>query len=182
MLPCRWPRSEAERARVTMEQGSVADGDDPRELLATAEVAGQLAATYLLVPVPFGLWLIDQHVAHERVLYEKALARWEQSQVVAQQLPHTLYAPAFPALAATLMDHLDAIEAMGFGVEPFGGNDFLLRAVPPKVTGRPEPVLTQIVEGARMDRLGGGSIPQGAGCGCVGLQGGDQSGGAYSPK
>src|SRR5690606_33395087 len=77
--------SEAERARVAMEQGSVAHGYDPRELLATAEVAGQLAATYLLVPVPFGLWLIDQHVAHERVLYEKALDRWEQSQVVAQQ-------------------------------------------------------------------------------------------------
>jgi len=138
--------SEAERARVAMEQGSVAHGYDPRELLATAEVAGQLAATYLLVPVPFGLWLIDQHVAHERVLYEKALDRWEQSQVVAQQLltPYTLRLS--PALAATLMDHLDAIEAMGFGVEPFGGDDFLLRAVPPEVTGRPEPVLTQIVE------------------------------------
>ena len=138
--------SEAERARVAMEQGSASHGYDPRELLATAEVAGQLAATYLLVPVPFGLWLIDQHVAHERVLYEKALARWEQSQVVSQQLltPYTLRLT--PALAATLMDHLDAIEAMGFGVEPFGGNDFLLRAVPPEVTGRPEPVLTQIVE------------------------------------
>lgn len=138
--------AEAERAKTRLEHESTSRGYDPRELLATAEVAGQLAATYLLVPVPFGLWLIDQHVAHERILYERVLARSAQQEVVSQELltPHSIRLS--PVLAGTLVDHLQEIEAMGFRVESFGGNDFLMRAVPAAVASRPESLLAQILE------------------------------------
>ena len=118
---------EAERAKGRLEGEALAHGFDPRELLATANVVGQLAATYLLVPVPFGLWLVDQHVAHERILYESVLAGDGREEVASQELlvPHTV--TLTPSLAAAVIDHLDQLEALGFHVESFGGNDFLLQ-------------------------------------------------------
>lgn len=121
-------------------------GVDPRELLATAPVLGQVAATYLVVPVPHGLWLIDQHVAHERILYEEVLVTVHQREAVSQELlvPVTVTLP--PALASALVDHQEEVERLGFAVESFGGNDFLLRAVPAAVGARPGAVLARLLE------------------------------------
>lgn len=137
---------EAQRTKGQIEREALAHGFDPRELLATATILGQLAATYILVPVPSGLWLIDQHVAHERVLFEQVLAGSQKGEVASQELlaPYTITLP--PAMASALVDHLDQLASFGFHVEVFGGNDFLVRAVPVAVGRRPAAVLTQIVE------------------------------------
>lgn len=108
-----------------------ARGLDPRALLREAVVCGQVLNTYLLLPVPHGLWLIDQHVAHERILYEQALkAATSAGRPPSQELlvPATL--TLSPALAAAVEERLEYLDRLGFALEPFGPREFLVRAVP----------------------------------------------------
>ena len=138
--------AEAEQAMIRLAAETSAMGYDPREVLLTAPVLGQVAATYLVVPVPFGLWLIDQHVAHERILYEEVLKALGRGEVVSQELLIPQPVTLAPALATALIDHRDEVEALGFAVESFGGNDFLLRAVPAAIGSRSGTALARIVE------------------------------------
>ncbi len=94
-------------------------------------LVGQLANTYLVAEGPDGLYLIDQHAAHERVLFERLLAQHEQ----ASQMPvQTLLNPAAvdlpPAAARLLADQLPLLQHLGFHVESFGLSSFLVRAIP----------------------------------------------------
>lgn len=93
-------------------------------------VVGQLHGTYILVQTPEGFELIDQHVAHERVLYERFLAQLAQGGVRAQQLllPETL--KVTPDQAQALAQHGAALARLGIEVEAFGSDTFLLRGWP----------------------------------------------------
>jgi DNA mismatch repair protein MutL len=98
--------------------------------LPALRILGQLATTYILAEGPEGLYLIDQHAAHERILWERMLAQHELGNMPAQTLldpvPVTI-----PADSAHLLEgELDALRDLGFDLEPFGGNTFLVRAVP----------------------------------------------------
>jgi DNA mismatch repair protein MutL len=97
---------------------------------------GQLLGTYLLLEAKEGLLLVDQHAAHERVLYEGLRAAWLGEGVPRQPLllPETLELEA-PALAA-LAGHVALAETLGFEVEPFGETALLVRAVPALIAGR----------------------------------------------
>jgi DNA mismatch repair protein MutL len=99
-------------------------------------VLGQLLGTYLLLEAKEGLLLVDQHAAHERVLYEGLRAGWLAGGVPRQPLllPETLEleAPALAALAA----RADAALALGYEVEPFGESAVLVRAVPALIAER----------------------------------------------
>lgn len=90
---------------------------------------GQIAGTYLVAEGPDGLYLVDQHAAHERVLYEKYLV--QRSTVIPRQ---ALLSPATveftPAASRLLEDQLGLLDKLGFGVELFGANTFLVRAMP----------------------------------------------------
>jgi DNA mismatch repair protein MutL len=76
------------------------------------------------------MYLVDQHAAHERVLYEKLMAERQQQAVASQVLlePLALELPA--PLAAVLSEQMSILNEVGFELEPFGGNSTLLRAVP----------------------------------------------------
>jgi DNA mismatch repair protein MutL len=98
--------------------------------LPALRILGQLALTYILAEGPEGLYLIDQHASHERVLWEKMLALHELGEVMAQALLDPV-AVSVPADSAYLLDvNLDALRDLGFDIEPFGGNTFLVRSVP----------------------------------------------------
>lgn len=142
------PLAGEEALRVMRRAAAEAEsyGFDPRELLATAPVLGQVAGTYLAVAVPFGLWLIDQHVAHERILYEEVLRAANGRDAVVQELLMPIPVTLAPALAAALIDHQEDVRALGFVVEQFGGNDFLLRAVPAAIGARPQDALAGMLE------------------------------------
>lgn len=123
----------AEREREALSKEAEVHGLDARELLQTARVCGQVLNTYLMVPVPHGLWLIDQHVAHERILYERVLSEAsvsEEGKSFSQELliPQTL--SLTPALSAAVEEYSDTLESFGFVVESFGPREWLLRAVP----------------------------------------------------
>ncbi|MFZ5452188.1 MAG: DNA mismatch repair endonuclease MutL [Thermodesulfobacteriota bacterium] len=93
-------------------------------------IIGQLAATYILAQGPEGLVLIDQHAAHERVLYEML----QDAAAPARQpllFPRVVEVP--PAQAGWLQENLEHLARVGLELEPFGGASFLITAAPPSL-------------------------------------------------
>jgi DNA mismatch repair protein MutL len=92
---------------------------------------GQLAMTYLVAEIPGGLVLVDQHAAHERVIFNALRSGLAAGTALPVQ---TLLWPAqvelTPAEAQLLADLLPVLTALGFALEPFGGRSVLVRAVP----------------------------------------------------
>ena len=101
----------------------------------------QLHARYILTPVEGGLLIVDQHVAHERVIYERAMLRMASGSRTSQQLlfPVTVeLGPDERALATELESHL---AGLGFDFRPFGGGTLILDGVPPDVPPGSETVI-----------------------------------------
>ncbi len=92
-------------------------------------LVGQIASAYLVAEGPDGLYLIDQHAAHERVLFERFMARQEES-LPAQALLEPVTVTLPPEQARLLEGELPILAKLGFQVEDFGRNTFLVRAVP----------------------------------------------------
>jgi DNA mismatch repair protein MutL len=90
---------------------------------------GQIASTYLVAEGPDGLYLIDQHAAHERILFEKLMAGHENP-LPSQSLLQPAAVDMPPASARLLNEQLPILAHLGFTVEPFGQATFLVRAVP----------------------------------------------------
>lgn len=109
-------------------------------------LVGQVANAYLVAEGPDGLYLIDQHAAHERVLFERFMAQLPDvlpSQSLLQ--PATVDLP--PANARLLTDQLPFLARLGFQVEAFGPHTFLVRAVPNLLAGSdPAAALRVLVE------------------------------------
>jgi DNA mismatch repair protein MutL len=107
---------------------------------------GQIGATYLVAEGPDGLYLIDQHAAHERVLYEQFI-RQKNQRLESQQLIEPVPVQLTMAQTGLLENQLSAINHLGFDVELFGGNTFLVRAIPALFLGlNPESALRVLVE------------------------------------
>jgi DNA mismatch repair protein MutL len=128
--------------------GSPASGQDslPEVNVPLLRLVGQVATSYLVAEGPDGLYLIDQHAAHERVLFERFMAQ-RQDTIPAQTLlePVTIELP--PASARLLEDQLSVIEQLGFQVEAFGRGTFLIRAIPTLLSGMdPMAALRVLVE------------------------------------
>ena len=96
-------------------------------------VIGQYRLSYILLDTPGGLRLVDQHVAHERVLYDRYLTRIEAREPVSQQLLTPILYEAGAAECASLESHLDELRVIGFDVERFSGNSFAISSVPPEL-------------------------------------------------
>ncbi|TSA48086.1 MAG: DNA mismatch repair endonuclease MutL [Chloroflexi bacterium] len=100
------------------------------EKVPLLRLIGQIGATYLVAEGPDGLYLIDQHAAHERILFEKLMAQHEQKAIPSQALltPAVVHLP--PASAKMIEDQLPVLQHFGFHVEPFGQNSYQVRAMP----------------------------------------------------
>ncbi len=101
-----------------------------RPKLPMLRVLGQLGQTYIIAEGPGGMYLIDQHAAHERVLYERFAAERTHKAVASQQLLSPLPLELTPRQQVAMTEYLAALTELGFEVEPFGGGTYLLRAVP----------------------------------------------------
>ncbi|MCA1555017.1 MAG: hypothetical protein LC737_11640, partial [Chloroflexi bacterium] len=109
---------------------SAARSDSEREPLPMLRVLGQVARTYIIAEGPEGIFLIDQHAAHERVLYEQFMAERMDSTSQAQALLEPLTLELTPTQAARLDAAHELLRSVGFDIDPFGGTTYLLRAVP----------------------------------------------------
>ena len=107
----------------------------PASLLPLLRVVGQLGATYIVAEGPDGMYLIDQHAAHERILFEQMLAEHELNRLALQPLLEPLVLDFSPEQAAVVAEELETLHHLGVEIEPFGGASYLVRSHP----GRPQP-------------------------------------------
>jgi DNA mismatch repair protein MutL len=102
----------------------------PGSSVPLLRLIGQIGATYLVAEGPDGLYLIDQHAAHERVLFEKLMAQHDRKSIPSQALLTPAVVTLPPQSANLLMTEIPALNHFGFEVEPFGPNAFQVRAMP----------------------------------------------------
>jgi DNA mismatch repair protein MutL len=108
---------------------------------------GQIGSTYIVAEGPDGLYLVDQHAAHERVLFEKLMAQHDKKSIPSQSLltPEVVTLP--PQSAKALTSQLPFLNHFGFEVEEFGTNTFQVRAMPVLFAGGdPASALRALVE------------------------------------
>ena len=96
---------------------------------------GQFRDTYLVVEEDDGLILVDQHAAHERILYDAYRAQLVDRRVAVQSLLFPVNVEVTPAQAGRFEQLVEEFDRMGFAVEVFGKNAFLIREIPALVAG-----------------------------------------------
>ena len=101
-----------------------------REVRAEYRLIGQVFDTYWLVQFQDNLYIIDQHAAHERVLYERTLKEMKNREFTSQYLSPPIILTLSMQEAELLKTHKKRFERIGFEIEPFGGEEYAIRAVP----------------------------------------------------
>jgi DNA mismatch repair protein MutL len=123
----------------------------PAQRVPLLRPVGQIASAYLVAEGPDGLYLIDQHAAHERVLFERFMAQ-RQTGVPSQSLLHPATVQLPPASARLITDQLGTLARLGFQIESFGPDTFLVRALPALLMGSdPAAALRVLVENFEED-------------------------------
>lgn len=102
---------------------------------------GQYRESFLLASGPEGLLVIDQHAAHERILYERIRDRISSGRILAQRLLLRVLFEATPEEAETLLARYEDLSAAGFEIEPMSGRSYAIAALPAEATDR-EPAET----------------------------------------
>jgi len=102
----------------------------PLVSLPALRVLGQIDSTYIVTEGPDGLYLIDQHAAHERVLYEKFREQQSQKQIDIQGLLEPIPFEVSPQQDEVLRNSHQQLVESGFSIEPFGDRTYLVRAIP----------------------------------------------------
>ena len=93
------------------------------------KIVGQVFRTYWIVEQGECLYLIDQHAAHERILYEELMNKFKEEKVVSQRMLTPLMLNLTPMETEVLRDNKDLLESFGFELEDFGGK-YALRSTP----------------------------------------------------
>ena len=117
--------------------------------LASLRPLGQLRESFILAVNQEGLWIIDQHVAHERILFERVLRQRRVAQVERQRLLMPMLVDLLPAQMVTFAGIAQELEANGFEVEPFGPRTIAIKAAPAGLEGSAlERMLVEVLEQA----------------------------------
>jgi DNA mismatch repair protein MutL len=120
------------------------DGDEQVPLL---RLLGQVSRAFLIAEGPDGIYLIDQHAAHERILFEQYLKEIDTNVLESQALLEPLTIELGQEEIDVLRENEDQLKALGFELEEFGGQSYRLRAIPSMFTGKdPEEAIRAIVE------------------------------------
>ena len=124
----------------------------PGSHLPLLRLVGQVASTYLITEGPDGLYLIDQHAAHERVLFDQMMAQARASMIPSQRLVEAVAIELSPDKAGILEANLVTMNSLGFEIETFGPNTFLLRSIPTIVDrGDPKDAILAVVDAFEED-------------------------------
>ena len=124
------PGELALEVQRTLEPLPPAAGSAERDKLPMLRVLGQLGRTYIIAEGPTGMYLIEQHASHERVLYERFQAQRSKAGVASQTLVEPITIVPGPREPDMDGERLDGLRELGFDIEPFGGGTYLVRAVP----------------------------------------------------
>ena len=99
---------------------------------------GQLFETYWIVEFRDHMYIIDQHAAHEKVMFERLMARYRAKQAASQMLSPSILISLTMAEEDQLREHMDLFRQIGFEIEHFGGRDYAISAVPVDLYGLTE--------------------------------------------
>lgn len=124
-----------------------------KDRMPTLIPLAQVHGTYILAQNEEGLFIIDQHAAHERVYYERFFAKLGQPESSSQQLLYPIVLETSARDASLVHDSIAKLEQFGVYMESFGGNTFIVRAVPtwfPK--GSEQEVIDEMLEHVRAEK------------------------------
>lgn len=138
------PKLQADRIKEAVNYRAAAERNDMKpqqlnlfeekllkpEIRAEYKILGQLFETYWLVEYHDNLYIIDQHAAHERVLYEKTLAGMKTREFTSQVISPPIILNLTMQEAELLKTHMDSFTRIGFEFEEFGTDSYAVRAVP----------------------------------------------------
>lgn len=105
------------------------------ETKSDIKIIGQLFETYWLVQFEDKFYMIDQHAAHEKVLYERTVKSLENKEITSQMVSPPLILTLTMQEANRLNEYLNYFTEMGFEIEPFGGKEYAVSAVPDNLFG-----------------------------------------------
>jgi DNA mismatch repair protein MutL len=137
----------AETAQVEAEQAAA-----NLNQLASLHPLGQLRDSFILATGDDGLWIIDQHVAHERILFEKILRDRQVEKVQRQRLLMPMLVELKPSQMVVFARIHDELERNGFEVEPFGPHTLAVKAAPVGLEGAAlEQMLAEVIDQSSAD-------------------------------
>jgi DNA mismatch repair protein MutL len=166
VCPAFTPRSssrEPSDATVSVVMAPISSQPDHRErpvppasgFPADLRPLGQVEQSYIVATNAAGLWIVDQHAAHERVLFEKHLRQVRTREVEAQRLLLPTIIELKPQQQAVFQDIADELGANGFDVEPFGQRTIAVKTAPAELAaGDVECLLIEILDGVGQDTRG----------------------------
>ena len=155
--PIEPANGQGSRLRSSGCSSATLEGEDAAEIgsspslhgLASLRPLGQLRDSFILAVNQEGLWIIDQHVAHERVLFERVLRQRHVEQVERQRLLMPMLIDLLPAQMVTFAAISRELEANGFEAEPFGPRTIAIKAAPVGLEGAAlERMLVEVLEQA----------------------------------
>lgn len=128
---------------------------NPRTL-PMLRVVGQVGAMYIVAEGPAGMYLVDQHAAHERILYEQYMARFSSQEIAVQQALSGQTITFSPSEAGLVLDKLESLKAVGFDMETFGNNTFVIRSIPAILADKdPVTVISGVIDDLQADKQPG---------------------------
>ena len=127
-------------------------GSAPAPFFPILRWIGQIGSTYIIAEGPDGLYLIDQHAAHERILYEKMLDAEANGTIVSQTLLEPAVVQLPPWQASRLEENMSVLTKLGFQIEEFGPSAFRVTAMPTIFEkGSPAAAIAAVVEDIEND-------------------------------
>jgi len=104
--------------------------EEKRGFFNNYKIVGQIFKTYWIVQQEEAIYMIDQHAAHERILYEELMNSFKRKDVISQRLLQPVAVDLSENEKAVLEDNYELIESFGFEIEEFGKNTFAVKSVP----------------------------------------------------
>lgn len=120
------PSIEEKTEQITLFDKEILKKDVRQEY----RIVGQVFETYWIIEFHDNMYIIDQHAAHERVLYEKTIAGMKNREYTSQYLSPPIVLSLSLQEINVLETYKDKFTAIGFEIEPFGGDEYAVRAVP----------------------------------------------------
>jgi len=142
--PCP-PPPPVEKGEVTDPEPQTAPNPSPKSPWGWCRIVGQIGGNYVVLETEDGYVLMEPRAAHERVLFERFIRAARKNAVQKQGLlaPETI--DLLPSDALVVRQHLDLLQELGFGVSEFGGDTFIVDALPVYVQDGPiESLLVEI--------------------------------------
>ncbi len=151
------PTQEVEQASLTIasswdDSDNEADSKPPAEAKETSRLF-QMHHTYIVSQIKSGFLVIDQQAAHERILFERYLKRMQSKEVSTQQKLFPKSITLTPADATLLQELLPAINSLGFDVQEFGQDSFVIHGIPTELVGlqNEEMIVEQLLEQLKLN-------------------------------